>query len=50
MSNENNVPNKPVIVTKDLWRTYRAGTHQEVHAMATHDPLVDEYVDAVMQL
>jgi ABC-type lipoprotein export system ATPase subunit len=29
---ENN-QNSPVIKTTDLWRTYRAGTHQEVHAL-----------------
>ena len=29
----NNSENGPVITTIDLWRTYRAGTHQEVHAL-----------------
>ena len=33
MSNEENTQNGPVIKTVDLWRTYRAGTHQEVHAL-----------------
>ena len=26
-------PNSPVIAVADVWRTYRAGTHQEVHAL-----------------
>lgn len=30
---EDNSQNGPVIYTDDLWRTYRAGTHQEVHAL-----------------
>lgn len=30
---EENIQNGPVIHTIDLWRTYRAGTHQEVHAL-----------------
>ena len=30
---ENNSQNGSVIHTVDLWRTYRAGTHQEVHAL-----------------
>jgi putative ABC transport system ATP-binding protein len=25
--------NGPIILAEDLWRTYRAGTHQEVHAL-----------------
>ena len=33
MSAENNTPNGTAIHTVDLWRTYRAGTHQEVHAL-----------------
>jgi ABC-type lipoprotein export system ATPase subunit len=33
MSGEDNTQNGPVIHTEDLWRTYRAGTHQEVHAL-----------------
>jgi putative ABC transport system ATP-binding protein len=33
MSVEDNFQNGPVIHTVDLWRTYRAGTHQEVHAL-----------------
>jgi len=33
MNNKNSSPNVPVIITKNLWRTYRAGTHQEVHAL-----------------
>lgn len=33
MSAENNMQNGTVIHTVDLWRTYRAGTHQEVHAL-----------------
>jgi len=33
MSVEDNFQNSPVIHTVDLWRTYRAGTHQEVHAL-----------------
>ena len=28
-----NIQNGPVINTIDLWRTYREGTHQEVHAL-----------------
>lgn len=27
------VPNAPVIDVENVWRTYRAGTHQEVHAL-----------------
>jgi putative ABC transport system ATP-binding protein len=26
-------PNAPVIEVEDVWRTYRTGTHQEVHAL-----------------
>jgi putative ABC transport system ATP-binding protein len=33
MSVEDNFQTSPVIHTVDLWRTYRAGTHQEVHAL-----------------
>ena len=33
MSEENHMANGPVIVTEKLWRTYREGTHQEVHAL-----------------
>jgi ABC-type lipoprotein export system ATPase subunit len=33
MSLEENNQNGPVIHAVDLWRTYRAGTHQEVHAL-----------------
>ena len=33
MSLADNTPNSPVIHTVDLWRTYRAGTQQEVHAL-----------------
>ena len=33
MSLEDNNSNGPVILTLDLWRTYRAGTQQEVHAL-----------------
>jgi ABC-type lipoprotein export system ATPase subunit len=33
MSDPNNHYDGPVIQTEDLWRTYRAGTHQEVHAL-----------------
>ena len=33
MSAEDTTQNGPVIYTVDLWRTYRAGTHQEVHAL-----------------
>ncbi len=33
MSAENNSINGSVIHTVDLWRTYRVGTHQEVHAL-----------------
>jgi ABC-type lipoprotein export system ATPase subunit len=33
MSIEDNTHHGPVIHTIDLWRTYRAGTHQEVHAL-----------------
>lgn len=28
-----NASNAPVIITQDLWRSYRAGTQQEVHAL-----------------
>ncbi|MFC1996439.1 ABC transporter ATP-binding protein [Chloroflexota bacterium] len=33
MSLENGATIGPVIHTKNLWRTYREGTHQEVHAL-----------------
>jgi ABC-type lipoprotein export system ATPase subunit len=33
MNFSENIQNGPVINTIDLWRTYRAGTHQEVHAL-----------------
>jgi ABC-type lipoprotein export system ATPase subunit len=33
MSTGNLPPNETVIHSLDLWRTYRAGTHQEVHAL-----------------
>ena len=33
MSIDENQKSTPVIKTKELWRTYRAGTHQEVHAL-----------------
>jgi ABC-type lipoprotein export system ATPase subunit len=33
MSAANNTSNGTAIHTLDLWRTYRAGTHQEVHAL-----------------
>ena len=33
MSTEDNNQQSVVIHTVDLWRTYRAGTHQEVHAL-----------------
>ena len=42
MSNENNKPNEPVIITEDMWRTYRAGTHQEVHALKGVNLSIDE--------
>jgi len=41
MSVEDNTQNDPVIRTFDLWRTYRAGTHQEVHALQGVDLLVE---------
>ncbi len=41
-----NAPNSrshdPVIVTQNLWRTYRAGTHQEVHALRGVDLAVEK--------
>lgn len=33
MNFSENIQNGPVINTIDLWRTYREGTHQEVHAL-----------------
>lgn len=32
-TNFQNDPNAPVIDMESVWRTYRAGTHQEVHAL-----------------
>jgi ABC-type lipoprotein export system ATPase subunit len=35
-------PNGPVIVTRDLWRSYRLGTPQEVHALQGANLSVEE--------
>ena len=41
MNMENDTQKDPVVQTIDLWRTYRAGTHQEVHALQGVDLEID---------
>ena len=41
MIEEDKIQDGPVILTVDLWRTYRAGTHQEVHALQGVDLEID---------
>jgi ABC-type lipoprotein export system ATPase subunit len=42
MSAPNSLSQDPVIITQNLWRTYRAGTHQEVHALRGVDLAVQK--------
>jgi putative ABC transport system ATP-binding protein len=37
-------PNAPVIEVEDVWRTYRTGTHQEVHALQGVNLKIDKPV------
>jgi putative ABC transport system ATP-binding protein len=41
MNDEKRITDGPVIFTEDLWRTYREGTHQEVHALRGVDLSVE---------
>ncbi len=40
----NEIPNVPILEVEKVWRTYRPGTHQEVHALREVDLKVEQPV------